>query len=88
MSDDDGDNSDDYTPISCHRYSEFEVAILHHKTLRLHWRDDNAMDHIDRAVPKDLQTLNHAEYLIAEDSQGQQLRIRLDRILSCNKEPL
>ena len=87
MSDDEDKGSDDYTPIPCGLYSEYEVAIMHRETLRLHWRDERGMDHIDRVIPQDLQTRNHCEYLIAEDSTGGTLAIRLDRIINREQEP-
>lgn len=81
--------SDDerYTPIPCGLYSEYEVAIMHRKILPLRWRDDNGTDHLEQVMPKDLQTRNHCEYLIAENSKGTTLEIRLDRILHCTEEP-
>ncbi len=87
MSDDDdkdyGERQEDaYLPIPCGLYSEYEVAIMHRDTLRLHWRDDSGLDHIDRVIPQDLLTRNHCEYLIAENSEGKALTIRLDRILA------
>lgn len=78
---------DDYIPIACGLYSEYEVAILQHQTLRLRWRDDNGVEHRDRLVPTDLQTRNHGEYLIANNCEGAALALRLDRILSCEPEP-
>lgn len=81
MSDD-----DDYNPIECGLYSEYEVSIMHRHTLRLHWRDAEGLDHIDRIKPLDLQTRNHCEYLIAEDSSCKRLEIRLDRIISREQE--
>jgi Rho-binding antiterminator len=91
MSDDDDQGkskgNDNYTPIPCGLYSEYEVAIMHREVLRLHWRDDDGMDHIDRVMPSDLQTRNHCEYLIAEDSAGGSLEIRLDRIINREQEP-
>jgi Rho-binding antiterminator len=85
MSDD--DDSNDYTPIACGLYSEYEVAIMHRETLRLHWRDASGMDHIERVIPKDLQTRNHCEYLIAKDcADGSTLELRLDRIISKEQE--
>lgn len=81
MSDD-----DDYTPIECGLYSEYEVAILHQIVLKLHWRDAQGMDHIDRVKPLDLQTRNHCEYLVAQDSEGNRREIRLDRILNREEE--
>ena len=83
MSDDDDKGNDDYTPIACGLFSEYEVAIMHGEILRLHWRDASGMDHIDRVLPLDLQTREHCEYLMAEDcADGSRLEIRLDRIIS------
>ena len=87
MSDDDDKGGDEYQPIACGLYSEYEVAIMHRETLRLRWRDSEGMDHIDRVVPTDLQTRNHCEYLIATDcADGSHLEIRLDRIISKEQE--
>lgn len=75
-----------YRPIDCGIYSGYEVAILHRETLRLHWRDEAGLDHIDRVLPLDLQTRDHAEYLLGQGSAGQPLAIRLDRILGHGEE--
>ena len=86
MSDDDRPD-DDYTPIACGLYSEYEVAILHRELLRIHWRDEQGLDHIERVIPTDLQTRDHCEYLIAEDCvDGSTLAIRLDRIFHFERE--
>lgn len=85
MPDDDKGESD-YTPIPCGLYSQYEVAILHRDTLRLHWRDAAGMDHIDRVLPTDLQIRDHGEYLLGEDANGTALAIRLDRIISHEQE--
>ena len=83
MSDDDDKGGDEYKPIACGLYSEYEVAIMHRETLRLRWRDAGGMDHIDRVMPTDLQTRNHCEYLIATDcADDSRLEIRLDHIIS------
>lgn len=73
------EKTEPYAPIGCARYSEYEVAILHRQKLRLRWREDNVF-HEQVVLPIDLKTLNHEEFLIARDGQGQQLCIRLDRI--------
>ncbi len=87
MSDDDDKGSDGYTPIPCGVYSEYEVAIMHREILRLHWRDETGMDHIDRVIPLDLQTRDHCEYLQARDcADNSRLEIRLDRIISKEQE--
>lgn len=76
MSDD-----DNYTPIDCGLYSEYELAIMHRRPLRLHWQDEQGGDHIDHVVPQDLETADKREYLIAARQDGTTLRLRLDRIL-------
>ncbi len=71
----------DYTPIDCGLHSEYELAILRGKRLRISWRGADGQHHIDVLKPLDLQTRNREEFLIGEDRQGQQLELRLDHIL-------
>jgi Rho-binding antiterminator len=73
----------DYTPIDCGLYSEYEVAILHRSRLRLSWRDSAENVHIAVLTPDDLCTRRGEEFLVATDTDGGQLEIRLDRILDC-----
>lgn len=79
-------DDDHYTPIACGLYSEYEVAILQRQPLCLQWRDDNGVEHIDHLIPRDLQTRNHREYLMADNREGETLELRLDRILSYQPE--
>lgn len=72
----------DYRPISCVRYSHYELAIMHRRALRLMWCDGNLI-HYATVLPLDLQTRNHAEYLIGRDACGADVRIRLDLIRVC-----
>jgi len=74
-------SDDSYTPIDCGVYSEYEVAILHKRPMRLHWQDDEGGDHTDNVTPRDLETADKREYLIAERDDGSELKVRLDRIL-------
>ena len=68
-----------YRPIACERYSEYEVAILHHEKLHLRWSKDNVIfDQI--VIPLDLKTEQHEEFLICRNRGGELHRIRLDRI--------
>lgn len=83
---DDEHQPEDYRPIPCGLYSQYEVAILRATPLRLRWRDDNGIEHIERVVPLDLQTRDHCEYLMAKNSAGLSLAIRLDRILDREQE--
>ena len=70
----------EYTPIDCALYSQYELAILHHRRLRLSWRDEAGDLHIAMLTPRDLQTRAGAEFMIAEDQDGQGLELRLDWI--------
>lgn len=76
MSDDEG-----YTPIDCGLYSEYELAVMHRRPMRLHWRDEAGTDHIEVVLPQDLRTEDKCEYLHAERQDGTTLRLRLDRIV-------
>ena len=73
----------DYTPIDCGKHSEYELAIMQAKRLRVSWRDAAGENHLGVLTPIDLVTRDHAEYLIARDADAdqQQLEIRLDYIL-------
>lgn len=70
----------DYHPIPCQMYAELEVAILHQIRMRMAWRTSDGEPRVERLLPVDLRTRNHEEFLLAEDSHGDPLEIRLDRI--------
>ncbi len=72
----------DYTPIDCGLHSEYELAIMHQRRLKLRWRDDSGVTHTETLLPVDLQTRNGEEFLVAEDRDGERVRLRLDRIES------
>lgn len=71
----------DYQPIPCSSYDHYEIAILHGQTLRVTWRDDQGVVHVEILRPRDLQTRASEEYLLAETSIGQTRTLRLDKIL-------
>lgn len=75
----------DYTPIDCARYSEYELAILRRWKLRIAWRDEAGLSHVEMLRPCDLQTRHGEEFLIAENSSGEQLKIRLDQITEAQR---
>jgi Rho-binding antiterminator len=54
---------------------------MHKQGLRVAWRDPDGARHLERLLPIDLQTRDHAEYLIATTANGTLTEIRLDRIL-------
>ena len=70
-----------YQPISCELYSEFELAIIRHQRIKLVWWDNNQHS-IGLLTPLDLITEDHQEFLIAQDHNKQLLRVRLDYIRS------
>jgi Rho-binding antiterminator len=71
----------DYTPIDCSLYSEYELAIMHGKRLRVSWRDADGPARIEVLVPIDLRTCQGEEFLVVIDRHGTERQIRLDRIL-------
>lgn len=74
-------SNENYTPIDCGDYSEYEVHILHRDQLRLHWKDDQGEHHVSLLTPTDLRTeASKEEFLIGKDSDGNIQHIRLDRI--------
>ena len=70
----------DYSPIPCDRYSEFEVAILHHDRMRVRWLDAEGHDHLEALHPTDLETHDGKEYMYATTDDGERRCIRLDRV--------
>lgn len=75
----------DYTPIDCGQYSDYELAILRKWKLRIGWRDALGLSHIEMLVPRDLQTRQGEEFLIAETLTGVRLEIRLDQITEAQR---
>jgi Rho-binding antiterminator len=69
----------DYRPIACDLYSEYELAILQRRRLRLTWNADNVV-HTRVVRPLDLKTENKQEFLLCETDTGEPLRIRLDQV--------
>jgi Rho-binding antiterminator len=65
----------EYTPIDCQLYSEYELAILRRRLLRIFWQDKNGLTHMDVVMPLDLQTCGGAEYLFARGRAGDTLPI-------------
>lgn len=76
MSDD-----NDYQPIDCDLYSEYELAIMRHRRWRMHWRDESGNDHLETLSPTDLQTRQGQEFMYAVTDSGAERCIRLDRII-------
>ena len=65
-----------YRPIACERYSEYEVAILHHEKLHLRWSKDNVIfDQIviplDHVPAKPLGQEKETSLLLSFDDAGE-----------------
>jgi Rho-binding antiterminator len=76
----------DYVPIDCALYSHYELTIMHAQVLRTAWRDPTGAVHLQTLLPVNLQTREHAEYLLARTREGGVVEIRLDHIIRA--EPL
>ena len=68
-----------YSPMSCERYSQLELAIVKRRMLRLRWVG-RGLTHIEVVQPEDLRTRRHAEYLLLRDALQRRRFLRLDRI--------
>lgn len=71
----------DYQPIDCGLYSEYELAIMQRQRWRMHWRDESGNDHLETLSPTDLQTRQGKEFMYAVTDSGAERCIRLDRII-------
>jgi len=70
----------DYTPVDCGLYSEYELAILRRRRLRIYWHEADGQARIDVLMPVDLRTRRGEEFLVLERADGQSTELRLDRI--------
>jgi transcriptional antiterminator Rof (Rho-off) len=71
----------DYKPVSCEAHSIYELSVMQRTSVFIRWQEENEIREA-RLLPLDVETKNREEFLVAEDSDQVQLRIRLDRILS------
>ena len=76
----------DYTPIDCGLHSQYELAVMRRRELRVCWREAGAGERMQVLMPVDLVTREGAEYLVVETREGDSLELRLDYILRA--EPL
>ena len=76
----------DYRPIPCEVYDRYERAIMRRDRLRLSWRDDAGLAHLETVVPEDLETRAGEEFLLGHTLDGAPRRLRLDRI--ADAEPI
>lgn len=69
----------DYKPIPCANYDQYEIAIMHGRTLHLTWQEGNVI--YDQVVtPLNLRTAHGEEFLILRTRTGETLEVRLDHI--------
>jgi Rho-binding antiterminator len=69
-----------YQPIPCALYSEYELAIIRHQSLRVSWTDSSGATRVETLRPRNLRTRNHQEFMIARKLTGERHVLRLDRI--------
>ena len=78
---------DDYRPIACAIHSDYELAILQGRRLRLSWRGPDGQQRRATLLPEDLQIQDGAEYLIARGEDGRSQALRLDWITASEPSP-
>ena len=73
-----------YQPIACSLHDEYEIAIMHKKTISIKWTDDNGEHHTEKVLAKDILIKNKEEFLVARTHDSAQnnkvLCLRLDKI--------
>ena len=74
----------DYTPIDCGLYSEYELAIMHQRSVQLTWHDADGTVHIGSCQPLDLRARQGEEFMLVRDAAGMEQEIRLDYIMRYN----
>jgi transcriptional antiterminator Rof (Rho-off) len=70
-----------YQPITCGLHESYQYAVITHARLDLSWRDALGALHQARVLPVDVVTRDKGEYLIFRDRNGEELAVRLDRIV-------
>jgi len=74
-------SSDIYQPISCSLHSEYELAIMHGRILKLKWHDENGEVLSKKLKPVEIKTRDKQEFLVAWDVNNVIYEIRLDKII-------
>jgi len=77
--------SDAYIPVSCERHSEYELATMHKQVLSITWQDGQGNTREQFITPCDVITEQKAEYLLAKDIEGNNKKIRLDKIIDAHQ---
>jgi len=76
--------SDRYIPVSCQLHSEYELAIMHAQTLQLIWRTATGKLATETLKPYDLITREGSEFLLVQSANGEDKKIRLDKIIEAH----
>ena len=72
-----------YQAIACASYDVLEIAIMRRQRLQARWRDTGHSRCCAGIIaPLDLKVREGAEWLIARDSEGNKLELRLDALES------
>ena len=74
---------DAYKPINCELHDGFELDCIRHSIKQVIWRDADGHIHNQTLRYLDMEIKAGEEFLVAENREKQQLRIRLDQIESC-----
>ena len=69
-----------YQPILCSLHDEYEIAIMHKKSLSIQYFDDSGNSLRDTVLPIDLFIKNKEEFLLVKTSEDKEINIRLDKI--------
>ncbi|MGB5261720.1 MAG: transcriptional antiterminator, Rof [Gammaproteobacteria bacterium] len=73
----------DYRPIDCGQHSDYELAIIQQRRLRLSWHDPAGVSHTRTVTPVDVFTHRGEEFMRVREVDGLEHLIRLDRITAC-----
>ena len=73
-----------YDPVSCATHDGYEIAVIRRQKLKVEWMEADNTSHTEILSAKDIETLNHEEFLIGESENGTRHQIRLDRIKNYN----
>jgi transcriptional antiterminator Rof (Rho-off) len=81
--------SDDavYRPIACSLHDRLETACLRRQPIAITWCNPDGHDHTATVIPSDVRSRAGAEYLVVAHD-GEQLEIRLDRLLRFDDLPI
>jgi transcriptional antiterminator Rof (Rho-off) len=72
----------DYRPIDCDLHSRYEEAIVLRRLLQLRWHTSEGSVRDEVVKPLDILASAGEEFLIVRDAGHNELRLRLDYILS------